>query len=216
MAAIGNHLAPWNVAPNGLAAGASRFPAGTPPDFSTAMTPETPANRAQWRMVDSLPRYPGQDVTQASIQVSERMGPTILVEFLLPGRDLETHVRTVMAMWKGESKSFSPFAHAEAVNIPRVLHILILESHCPKVELRASLVPEVLLRRLWCLLEVERQVAQTGITRARAWQSVEPVLEHRPEAYSPGTAMSKFISERFNAISKFESNLAKKPPAPKS
>lgn len=82
--------------------------------------------------------------------------------------------------WKSESKSFSPPAQSEAVNLARALHLLILEARCPRQALRNSLVPEFLLRCRFCLLEVEKQVALTGISRTRAWQGVDSVLDTVP------------------------------------
>lgn len=163
----------------------------------------------QWRTIESLPPYPGMVIAKPSIEAQERMGPTILSELLLGGRDLETHVRAVMGAWKLESKNFSPSAHAEAVNLALVLHLMILEARCPRAALRNSLATEVMLRRLFCLLEVERQVAQGSVSRPRAWQSVDMLLEHRPDGYTSGATMSKFIADTFNQISKFEGNLAR-------
>lgn len=141
------------------------------------------------------------------------MGPTILADMLMAGRDLETHVHGVMNGWKAESKNFSPAAHAKAINLARAIHLLILEARCPRIALRSSLVPEMMLRRLFCLLEVEKQVALTGLARARAWQTADSVLEHRPESYASSAVMAKFSADRFNQIAKFESNAARKPSA---
>lgn len=101
----------------------------------------------------------------------------------------------------------------EAVNIARTLHLLILEAYCPHAALRQSLVPEILLRCLFCLLEVDKQVAQMSISRTRAWRAVDSVLEHRAESYASGSTMAKFVAERFNAMAQFEMNVMRKPPA---
>lgn len=70
--------------------------------------PEVPISTfiTHWRTDDSLTPYPGQGVSQASLQVHERMGQTLLAELLLSEGDLETHVRAVMGIWKEESKYF--------------------------------------------------------------------------------------------------------------
>lgn len=167
-------------------------------------------------MVDNVPAYPGLGVTRPSLFVQERMGPTILIDMLASGRDLESHVRSVMGMWKHSSKNFSPAAHSEAVCLARCLHIFILEMGCARVALRTSKLPEIMLRRLFCVLEVERQVASSNVPRARAWQTVETVLEHQPDAYATGATMAKFVADRFNAISKFETNVAKNPAGAKN
>lgn len=172
----------WVVDPKEQGLGRFALPTGPAPPFSHVVETPPPLSATQWKTVDMMPAYPGQHSSRPSLQVSERMGPTIMTDFLLHGRDLETHVRGVMGNWKTVSKSFSPSAHAEAVTLTRALHLLVLEAGCPRVALRRSVVPEVLLRRLFCLLEVERQVAQTQVTRARAWQTVDSVLEHRAEA----------------------------------
>lgn len=144
------------------------------------------------------------------------MGPTILAEMLMAGRDLEAHVRGVMGAWEAQSKNFSQAVFSEAVNLARMLHLAILEAGCPRFVLRTSLVPEVALRRLFCLLEVERQVATADTDRKRAWRSVECVLEHHAEAFASGATMSKYIADRFNQAAKFEANFAKQPPGPKN
>lgn len=49
------------------------------------------------------------------------MARQLLTDFLIAGRDLETHARGVMATLKNESKAFSLAAHAEAVNLARAV-----------------------------------------------------------------------------------------------
>lgn len=68
---------------------------------------------------------------------------------------------------EGGIQIFSPAAHAEAVNLARTLSLLILEAKCPRVALRSSIVLEILLRRLFCVMEVEKMIGKTNITRIR-------------------------------------------------
>lgn len=82
--------------------------------------------------------------------------------------------------------------------------------------LRSSLVPEVLLHRPFCVLEVERHAAPTGVPRTGAWHAFDSVLKHRAESYVSGSTMSKFVADSFNVLSKFEANAVKKRPAPKN
>lgn len=56
---------------------------------------------------DYLPPYPSQSTAQPTLQVTTRLGATILAHYLATGRDLEQHVRKNMLAWKESSKQFS-------------------------------------------------------------------------------------------------------------
>lgn len=133
--------------------------------------------------VDELPPYPSQDTPKPTLHVTSRLGPTILAHYLATGRDLEHHVRTNMLSLKASSKNFSMHTYAEALNLARCLHLTILESGSARSALRASVVPEVMLRRLYALLECERLVSVDGMARAQAWSVAGQLLEHTSTAW---------------------------------
>lgn len=99
------------------------------------------------------------------------------------------------------------FRDGEYSPLPTHIHSRI---GCLRVALQASKMLEIMLRRFFSILEVERQVAQTNVTQVRAWQTVDYVLEHRPDAYASGSVMSKFIADTFNTQAKFENNVTRK------
>lgn len=95
---------------------------------------------------------------------------------------------------------------AEAVNLARIAHLLILKAGCPQAALRSTVILEPLLRRLYCVLEVEHNVHSLELTRAQAWSMGDSVLENRPEAHLASGEMDEFIHSRFNARAKFLAN----------
>lgn len=90
---------------------------------SAATNPPTSWNDAgfgnaphQMRMMTAaeLPPYPSQGTAQPTLQVSTRLGPTILAHYMATVRDLEQHVRTNMLAWKASSKNVSNHTYYEA------------------------------------------------------------------------------------------------------
>lgn len=163
-------------------------------------------NAMRTMTADELPPYPSQDTAKPTLHVTSRLGPTILAHYLSTGRDMEHHVRTNMMAWKSASNKFSTHTYAEALNLARCLHIMILEQGSPRNALVMSAVPEVMLRRLYALMESERMVNVDGIARAQAWTVVGQLLEHNVDGMVSENPLNKIMQHEFNAQAKFQAN----------
>lgn len=80
------------------------------------------------------------------------------------------------------------------------------------------MILEPLLRRLYCVVEVERYVHTKGLTRAQAWEVFDTVLGNKPDAHLAASEMDGFLHSSFNARSTFLANARKetkdaKPPS---
>lgn len=106
------------------------------------------------------------------------LGPTILCSLIASGRDVETYVRATFENWKAQNKAYSAQAASEAVGLARSIRLCVLESGCPRLALRRVLALEVMLRRLFALIMVERHVNSEVIARAQASRVVRSILYH--------------------------------------
>lgn len=136
---------------------------------------------------DQGPDYPGQHVSSPHLFKEQRVGPTILAGLLALGTKVQDYVRDLYRSWTGPNASQS--ARSEAVNVARVTHLLILTIRCPQRALIQHPALEVILRRLFALLQFERLVFNDNFKWAEAWEVASEVLEHTPMAHVQETAL---------------------------
>jgi len=154
--------------------------------------------------------YPGHNIHRPTFLCDRLMGPTILNGILPSGSNVEQMVR--QRRWSRKEGGGASQAESEAVNLARAIHLMIMESRSLQAALEENCALEVLLRRLWCLLNVEEMAHQGSIPKHQAWEAVLPVLEHLPDANLHQTAVDTFVRREFAALSRFRTAASR--PAP--
>lgn len=166
------------------------------------------AHMMQLRTVDQIPSYPGQATSVPSLMCAERMAPTIITALTASGRDIESQTRALFQAWK-TSKAHSTHSAAEAVCLARCIHLTILQAGGAAAAVTGWMAMEVMLRRLYALIEVERMVVEESYDRGTAWEVVKSLLEHRLESHLGESALTHILRREATAAAKFKTNTRK-------
>ena len=123
---------------------------------------------------------------------------TILDSLVASRQNLEDTVRSIYGKWVNPGFQVSPAARAEEVNLERCTHLQILDQGSGARWIASTAASEVLLRRLWCLSDLERKVIEEHVPRREAWISVRTIPEHTPLGLQPDRPLNQIMRREYS------------------
>jgi len=151
---------------------------------------------------EEVGHYAGLGVARPQLLVRNRLGASILREFLLSGQNPEVYIRQRFSDLGTKDREPSVQAFAEAVSLARTIHFIIHMFGDVSTALRQCEALEISLRRLWVLLEVE-QACFNGTKRKDAWRTFGSILEHTVHGQQSNSIVHQVMRRDFYQTEKF-------------
>lgn len=155
--------------------------------------------------------YPGLGTARPTLLVQNRLGASILRQFLLDGQNIELFTRQRFADLRTKDREPSTQAFAEAVSLARTIHFIIHMFGNTATALRQCDALEISLRRLWVLVEVE-QACFNGTTRKNAWKTYGVLLEHTVHGQQSNSVVHQLVRRDFYTMERFSNAVGRMRP----